>query len=180
MKARLTNFVLALLGVCAVQAEDIPPPKGVAGDPETIADAVKVVLPSRTEISLNGLWRSRPILDGEPEKVVPADDWGWAKIPGYLSRDQAGHYLEDQETFFAPRFANDLKTKKGFASEVNERRWYRRTFAMPAEAKDRRVVLRFAHVFTRCTVFVDGQEAGEVAWPNGEVDLTPVAKPGRE
>lgn len=171
---------VALAGAEWANAANLPVPKGVAGDPETIEDAARVVLPSRTEISLNGLWRSRPILDGEPESAVPADDWGWAKIPGYLCREGAGSKLEDQETFFAPRFAEMLKTKKGFANEVNERRWYRRTFTMPAAAKERRVILKFAHVFTRCAVFVDGREAGLVAWPNGEVDLSSVAKPGCE
>lgn len=171
---------LAALWAASAAAENIPPPKGVAGDPETIADAARVTLPSRTEISLNGLWRSRPILDGEAEGVVPEDDWGWAKIPGFLSRESAGSDCEDQETFFAPRFDADVRTNRAFAAQVNERRWYRRTFTTPAEAAGRRVLLSFAHVFTFCEVFVDGRKAGEVAWPCGELDLTGLLQPGRE
>ena len=49
---------------------------------------------------------------------------------------------------------------------------------MPSEARGRRVKIRFAHVFTRCEVFVDGARVGEVAWPNGEVDVTSAARPG--
>lgn len=180
-KRKRVLAVGAAMGVVfCVLADNLPVPEAYPGDPETIADAARVVLPSRTEISLNGLWRSRPIIDGEPETEIPSDDWGWAKIPGYLSRAGAGDHAEDQETFFAPRFADDVKSSKAFAAQVNERRWYRRTFMMPVEAKGHRVLLKFAHVFTHCTVFADGAEVGVVTWPNGEIDLTDVAKPGRE
>lgn len=125
-------------------AADLPVPAEYPGDPETLADVARVELPSRTEISLNGLWRSRPIVDEEPEDKVPSDDWGWAKIPGFLSREGVGNFLEDQETFFAPRFAEMIKSSRDFAKTVNERRWYRRTFTMPKEAEGHRVRLRFA------------------------------------
>ncbi len=161
-------------------AADLPVPAEYPGDPETLADAARVELPSRTEISLNGLWRSRPIVEDEPEDKVPADDWGWAKIPGFLSREGVGNFLEDQESFFAPRFAEMIKSSRDFAKTVNERRWYRRTFTMPKEAEGHRVRLRFAHVFTRCVVFVDGVRVGEVVWPYGELDITKAVRPGAE
>ena len=170
----------ALIGTLCASAADLPVPAAYPGDPETISDAFRVTLPSRTEISLNGLWRSRPIVDGEPEDKVPSDDWGWAKIPGFLSREGVGNFLEDQESFFAPKFAEMIRKSRDFAKTVNERRWYRRTFTMPKEAEGHRVRLRFAHVFTRCAVFVDGASVGEVTWPFGELDITKAARPGAE
>lgn len=170
----------ALVLTPALFAENLPVPKEYPGDPETLEDAARVVLPSRTEISLNGLWQSRPIVDEEPADKVPADDWGWAKIPGFLSREGVGGFLEDQESFFTPKFAEMIKKSRDFAKSVNERRWYRRTFTMPKEAEGHRVRLRFAHVFTRCVVFVDGAQVGEVIWPFGEVDITKAVRPGTE
>ena len=125
MKTILALLFLAF-SFLSFAGEDIPAPKGVVGDPETIEDAARVNLPSRTEISLNGLWRSRPIVDGEPADAVPAGDWGWAKIPAFLTRDGVGSALEDQETFYAPRFADEIGKSKEFAKSVHERRWYRR------------------------------------------------------
>jgi beta-galactosidase len=120
MKTILALLFLAF-SFLSFAGDDIPAPKGVVGDPETIEDAARVDLPSRTEISLNGLWRSRPIVDGEPADVVPAGDWGWAKIPAFLTRDGVGSALEDQETFYAPRAAVALYDPKGLTKANLER-----------------------------------------------------------
>ena len=120
MKTILALLFLAF-SFLSFAGEDIPAPKGVVGDPETIADAARVDLPSRTEISLNGLWRSRPIVDDEPADVVPAGDWGWAKIPAFLTRDGVGSALEDQETVYAPRDAVALYDPKGLTKANLER-----------------------------------------------------------
>ena len=43
----------------------------------------------------------------------------------------------------------------------DERLWYRRTFTVPAEWQDRRVLLHFGAVDWHAKVFVNGQEVGE-------------------
>ncbi len=163
------------LATLAVSAVNLPSPQGAGTDPESLTGAWRVDLPSRTEISLNGLWRARPVAADEATEVVPPDgDWGWGKIPGVLCREGVGHRMDDMPVLFGGKFAG-----KGAApSDANERMWYRRTFEMPREAEGRRVGVRFARVNTRAVVYVDGQLAGEVSWPEGELDITRFAKPG--
>ncbi len=58
--------------------------------------------------------------------------------------------------------------------------WYRRSFAIPADWKGKRVVLKFGAVDYHATVWVNGQKAGE--HEGGSVpfafDITPLLKPG--
>jgi beta-galactosidase/beta-glucuronidase len=58
--------------------------------------------------------------------------------------------------------------------------WYRRTFTVPADWKDQRVLLNFGAVFYRATVWVNGQVAG--SHEGGETplrfDITPYLRSG--
>ena len=155
-------------------ATDLPVPAGYAGDPETISDAFRQATSTRLEVSLNGLWRARPIVSGEGEDRVPDGDWGWGKIPSFLPRGRSLAGDDDMPIIPARRFEG-----AALPEDANQRLWYRRTFTMPAEAAGRRVLLSFAHLHTRAEVFVDGARAATVAWPGGEADITRFAKPGK-
>ena len=143
----------------------LPVPEGVAGDPESLEGALRLESAFRLRICLNGLWRSRPVEVDDVGEKVPAAYWGWFKVPAVLATAQ-------QRPVDAPAVrALRLKPRR-------EEVWYRRTFAMPREAADRRVSIVFEMVSTRVRVFVDGMAAGEVSFPLGEVDITKFVRPG--
>ncbi len=174
-----TIWTLCALGVLALPlglfaaATDLPVPAGYAGDPETITDAFQQETPTRLEISLNGLWRARPIAPNEGVDRVPEGDWGWGKIPSFLPRGKSLAGDDDMPIIPAKRFEGNQ-----LPEDANQRLWYRRTFTMPTAAEGRRVLLTFAHLHTRAEVFLDGVHAATVVWPGGEADITSLAKPG--
>lgn len=58
------------------------------------------------------------------------------------------------------------------------RMWYERDIQVPATWAGRRVELDLQRVSTDAKLWVNGQAAGEYAWPGGAVDITPFIKPG--
>ena len=152
-----------------------PLPEGIPADAESLDGAWRAATPTRARWSMNGCWRCRPSLDGEGDGFVPGpeDNWSWGRIPDvWLS---GGSCPFAPQTSLAPWFEDH---PADLARIRADRAWYARTFKMPAEAKGRRVALALDMVASRATVYLDGQRAGEVRFPGGEVDLSPLAKPG--
>ncbi len=60
--------------------------------------------------------------------------------------------------------------------------WYRKTFAVPAAWRGRRISLEFDGVYHRATVFVNGREAGfhPYGYTAFAYDITDLLEPGRE
>ena len=56
--------------------------------------------------------------------------------------------------------------------------WYEREITVPAEWAGRRIAVYAEYVNSHATVFVDGRRAGEIRFPGGELDLTPLCRPG--
>lgn len=167
------GMLITSLGVYAA-ATDLPVPAGYSGDPETLTDAFRQETPTRVEISLNGLWRVRPIVENESVERVPEGDWGWGKVPSFLPRGESLGGEDDMPIIPAKRFEG-----KNLPKDANQRLWYRRTFTMPSEAAGHRVLLSFAHLHTRADIFLDGKKVATVCWPGGEADITDYVKPGQ-
>jgi beta-galactosidase len=60
--------------------------------------------------------------------------------------------------------------------------WYRKSFSLPAEAKDKRYYLEVDGAMSDSTLFLNGKEVGR--WPYGyssfRIELTPAIKPGEQ
>ena len=57
--------------------------------------------------------------------------------------------------------------------------WYRQALAVPADWKDRRVLLDIDDPETVVHAFVDGKRAGDLSWPGGTLDLTRSVQAGK-
>jgi hypothetical protein len=138
--------------------------------------------PARSVLSLNGPWQMRPMgIDArEPQPVKAAllenplplprgPGWGWTKLPAvWPGTGTEGHQAR------APEFWEDHPAWRNPAAC-----WYQRSVPIPAEWNGRRIVLRVDLPQTQAVVFVDGRRAGQVRWPEGQVDLTPLIEPGQ-
>ena len=68
-----------LLMAAALQsfAANLPVPEGCPPDPESLDDAWRFASPHRLRISLNGLWRARPVEEDREGRIasdLPEDD----------------------------------------------------------------------------------------------------------
>ena len=177
MKTVLLLFVAicaSLNSLLGANSANAPLPAGAPKDPWSLDDAWNVRTETRTRWSLNGLWGVRPPLDGDRDGVVPSaqDNWGWCKIPSVWGHP-VDYRCKGQEVVFAP----GLK-KRGIASVLKDRAWFRREFVMPADTDGKKVVLTFTMLQTHAVVYVDGRKAAEVSFPGGEADITDHVKPG--
>jgi hypothetical protein len=125
--------------------------------------------PTRERVCLNGLWRWQPA--AEAADAVPAERWGYFKVPGcwpgitnYLQKDTQTLYSHD-----------DWKDQR--LGEVKAA-WYQREIEVPKEWAGRRIVLSAEYLNSYAEVYVDGKKAGEMRFPGGEVELTQVCPPG--
>lgn len=124
---------------------------------------------SRERICLNGLWRWQP--SGGKEEAVPTNRWGWFKVPGAWP-GITDYMQKDCQTVFAHE---DWKSEPlGNVSAA----WHEREFSAPEGWAGRRIVLSTEYLNSFAEVWVDGQRAGEMRFPAGEVDLTAFCRPG--
>ncbi len=123
---------------------------------------------TRGERVLNGLWGFQPSVE-KPDADEQAP-WGLIQVPGSW-----------RESWSQPRLITQ-GTKgvwEGYGRGHDTwRAWYRRTLKVPEHWDGRRILLDVSRVSTDAEIFLDGQKAGEVNWPGGEVDLTALVKPG--
>ena len=173
-EVRFRNFSLTIRRDRMNKPGNAPLPAGAPADAESLAGAWKVETPTRARYSMNGIWRIRPALAGDADGKVPGadDNWAWDRIPAVWPNSSPF----GASRFLSPWFEDHPEKLSGI---LPDRAWYARTFTMPAETAGRRAFLSFDMIASRATVYVDGQKAGVVEFPNGEVEITEFAKPGR-
>jgi len=166
------TFCLAVF--CAVTpresaSEDAKLPEGaqVVWD---MSKAYRETTSTRERICINGLWRWRPV-SGAADKV-PADGWGYFKVPGCWP-GITGYMQKDFQTVHAHPKWKDVNLGNVTAA------WYQREIAVPAEWAGRRIAVSAEYVNSYVSVHVDGKKAGEILFPAGEVDITNMCRPGR-
>jgi beta-galactosidase len=173
----------------------VPLPQGVKAvwDPSR---AFTETTQTRGRVSVNGLWRWQPgsikprpsrrrgrgAEDGEaaaaappvPAEVetVPADGWGYFKVPGDWPGISDYMHKESQTLYPHPNW------KDANLSEVASA-WYQREITIPKDWSGRRIALAAEVVNSYAAVYIDGKKVGEILFPAGEADLTAVCKPGR-
>ena len=168
-KVEIENVEVTLIP----EVRNLPPPDGSA--PEALFrldDAARIRTALREKVSLNGLWRFRPVFEALQEMRPPRDGWGWFKVPAAwpdLSNPSNDH------VFYLPaREAAELR------KQALRLGWYERDFTIPADWNGRRIKLDFDLVQGVAVFFLDGVQAGSLTFPGGELDITALAKPGRK
>ncbi|MDA3923585.1 MAG: hypothetical protein PF904_02665 [Kiritimatiellae bacterium] len=169
------NLSLKVSRVRAMAPSDLPVPVGYVGDPESLEGAYTLKTGEREKVCLNGLWRFRPVFEEEKGEAVPAkgDSWGWFKIPGIWPEGKWEFDGGVQNVWFDP-WVEENHEPKPF-----DQAWYKRTLTIPADWKDRRIVLEFTMLQTYAQAYVDGKPAGSLWFPGGELDLTGHLMPGK-
>jgi len=128
--------------------------------------------PTRQYISMEGLWRWQPA--GDDLDSVPTDGWGYVQAPspwpGGGGRRGGGGGRQ-----FYPNPAWDASQLRDVTAA-----WYQVEMEVPAEWAGRRVALTTEFLHSFATVYVDGQKVADMRFPAGEVDLTPVCRPGEK
>ncbi len=125
---------------------------------------------ARGELVLNGWWR---FTEAEGDGTADVSAWGWARVPG--------SWAHSEEWFGAPLgslVGPAGGTWDGEAAKKIRRAWYAREITIPADWRGRSIVIRFERVSTDARVTIDGKPCGDVAWPDGEVDITSAVTPG--
>jgi beta-galactosidase len=159
---------IALAAGAAAAGEDPVLPPGVRAVWDA-ARAHRESTPTRERISINGLWRWQPAEPGaEP---VPEKGWGYFKVPGCWP-GIADYMQKDCQAVFPHPSWKDRKLDRITAA------WYQREIDIPGGWAGRRIAFSVDSLNSLATVYVDGQKAGDLRFPAGELDLTPVCRPG--
>jgi beta-galactosidase len=161
-------IALAVLGSCGNAQRVAPLPEGVRAV-WSLDRAWHETTPTRERICLNGLWRWQP--DEGKSNEIPAGNWGWFKVPGCWPG--IGDYLQKDCQSVVPH-PSWKDTSLGTITAA----WYQREFDVPTSWKGRRISIETCYVNSLATVFVDATQAGSISFPEGEVDLTKLVKPG--
>ncbi len=162
----LASFPLAL---CA-QAPEVPTPAGPVVSPTV----------TRSEIVLNGLWRWLPAAGPSASSPAPTAEWGLIWVPGAWGTQMWGAYSNTGPGSGTPGVQKVGKSAEWkLWNESLRRGWYEREITVPATWAGRAIVLAFDRIATDAEIWLDGTRLGAVAWPGGELDLTPAAKPGQ-
>jgi beta-galactosidase len=127
--------------------------------------------PTREQICINGLWRWQPAA-AQPDQP-PDKNWGHFKVPGCWP-GITNYMQKDSQTVFAHPSWQDQRLSGVTAA------WYEREIAIPAAWTGRRITLSADCVDSLAIAYVDGRRAGELRFPGGELDLTPVLMPSEK
>ncbi|MGE5609627.1 MAG: hypothetical protein ACM359_10265 [Bacillota bacterium] len=103
--------------------------------------------------------------------MVPADRWGYFKVPGCWPGITDYMQKDCQTVFPHPSWKGE-----GLAGITSA--WYQREITVPAEWAGRRISLELDYLNSYAAVYVDGKRIGESRFPSGQVDLTSACRPG--
>lgn len=149
---------------------DAPLPAGVTPVWD-LARAWREASPTRERVCVNGLWRWQPADPAAGDDGVPADGWGYFKVPGCWP-GITDYLQQDCQTIYPHPDWKDRKLRGVTAA------WYQREVEVPAGWAGRRITLSVEYLNSFAAVYVDGKKAGEARFPAGEVDLTAACRPG--
>ena len=125
--------------------------------------------PTRERICINGLWRWQPA-EAQTQQP-PTGDWGYFKVPGCWPG--IGDYMQkDCQTVYAHPSWKNRRLREVTAA------WYERQITIPDAWAGRHIAIAIEYLNSYAALYVDGAKVGEARFPGGEVDLTPVCRPG--
>ena len=153
--------------ICEAQSV-VPLPEGVRAIWD-LSKAHREATPTRERICINGLWRWRPaenMTDG-----VPADGWGYFKVPGPWPGITSYMQYDSQTVYPHPDWRDEDLRSISMA-------WYQREITIPNGWSGRRITVYTEYLNSHAIVYVDGVRMGEIYFPSGEVDITSACRPG--
>jgi len=153
---------------------DMPLPKDAKNIWEP-SDSWKLKNDSREKICINGLWRFLPETTGMTKIPAEGKGWGWFKVPGIWPKAKDWNTSAAAQKLILPE---EIKEKVDISKL--EQAWYKRDIYIPASWKDRKIVLDFEMIQTHCTIYINGEEIGDIIFPGGEVDITSAVTPGQK
>jgi len=160
--------LLAISSSGVEDREDAPLPAGVRAVWD-LGQAARAATPTRERICLNGLWLWQPATSSA--SVVPESRWGHFKVPGCWP-GITDYMQKDCQTVFAhPAWQADKPNSITSA-------WYQREITIPSAWTGRRIIVSAEYVNSFGIVYVDGQQAGTIRFPGGEVEITALCRPG--
>ncbi|MBL7185254.1 MAG: hypothetical protein ISS70_02935 [Phycisphaerae bacterium] len=136
-----------------------------------MSKAYRETTSTRQRICINGLWRWQPA--SEAVDKVPADGWGYFKVPGCWPGITSYMQKDFQTVHTHPKW-------KGTNLRDVTAAWHQREITVPAEWAGRRIAVCAEYVNSYAAVYVDGRKAGEILFPAGEVDVSDICRPGRK
>jgi beta-galactosidase len=160
--------LVAIMVPCLAQTVQLP--AGIKAV-WNLDQAYRETTPTRERLCLNGLWRWQPA--GNDAATVPAENWGFFKVPGPWP-GRSDWMQKDCQTAYPHPTWKDTQLADISAA------WYQREITIPPEWAGRRIALQADYLNSYAAVYVDGQKAGELRFPGGELDLTAVCQPGRQ
>jgi hypothetical protein len=136
-----------------------------------ISKAYRERTATRERICINGLWKWQPGTSSSDD--LPASNWGYFKVPGCWPGKTNYLQKESQRIFVHPAWNSQSLNSLGVA-------WYQREISIPANWKNRRIVLNVDYLNSSAVIFIDGVKLGELMFPSGELDLTSTCLPGQK
>jgi beta-galactosidase len=133
-----------------------------------LATAYREATPTRERVCINGLWRWQPATT--TAVTVPSDGWGYFRVPDSWPGGKQ-RFAGTQLYYPNPRW------EKLDVSGVTAA-WHQREITIPSGWTGRRVALYVEYLNSYAAVYVDSMSVGELHYPWGELDLTPVCHPG--
>lgn len=143
-------------------------------------------------LNLNGRWKFKWVKgtsDGpgmSEFQAVDLDDSDWDEIRVPMSWEMDGRYNKPtyNNTGY-PHYNEPPYARRGYEEhgivDHNATGFYRRTFNLPDDWKDKQIFIHFAGVYSCCVVWVNGRFVGYSQGANNvaEFDLTKFVKPGK-
>jgi len=163
----LAAWVVGAATACPAQT-DAPLPRGVKAVWD-LDKAYRQKTSTRQRVCLNGLWRWRPA-EGAAA-AVPAGGWGYFKVPGCWP-GITNYMQKDCQTVHAHPSWRRAKLRGIIAA------WYQREISIDREWAGRRITVYAEYLNSHAAVYLDGKKAGQMRFPSGEVDITPLCRPG--
>lgn len=148
--------ILVLPG--AAQAQDVMPQGPTVATSELRGESV-----------LDGVWKFQPA--GDKPDASPAEDWGAIRVPG-------SWFTTDEHSALPGILKKGTGAAWNAAPGAIKAGWYEKEITVPAEWKDRALLLDFSRVSTDATIFVNGTKCGTISWPYGEVDVSSALRAG--
>lgn len=136
---------------------------------QTPQAAIENISYTRQQICLNGLWKFLPAV-GDAE-AMPTNDWGTIWVPGAWSKNAWWTSTPVVEKFGTSNIWNDQ-----LSSLVKA--WYEKSIFIPANWKNKAILLEIGRISTDCIVYIDDQKIGTLHWPGGTLEITPFVKTG--
>src|SRR5947207_1213466 len=149
----------------------LPPGVRVVWD---AAKAYRETTPMRERVCLNGLWRWQPA-EASAESV-PADRWGFFKVPGCWP-GITDYLQKDCQTVYPHPAWKEASLRDRPLARALAAAWYQREITIPADWAARRILVQAEYINSLATVYLDGKRAGEIRFPGGEIDLTALCRP---